>query len=70
MNSCIVLAGVMSVQAAAVGDGSCCFCWELLVSAAVMQLSCAAGHFVHVACAQQRIKVRQAAVLTLAMVTC
>jgi hypothetical protein len=56
---------VMSAQAAAVGDGSCCFCWEPLVSAAVMQLSCAAGHFVHVACAQQRIKVRQAAVLTL-----
>lgn len=43
-------------QAASVGDGDCCFCWEPLVSAAVMQLACAAGHFVHLHCAQQRLK--------------
>lgn len=38
------------------GDGSCCFCWEPLVSAAVMPLACAAGHFVHLHCAKQRLQ--------------
>jgi hypothetical protein len=45
------------LQAASVGDGNCCFCWEPLVSDAVMQLACQAGHFVHLQCAKQRLRV-------------
>lgn len=51
-----VCAFMRAFQAASVGDGSCCFCWEPLVSAAVIPLACAAGHFVHLHCAEQRLQ--------------
>lgn len=39
------------------GEGSCFICWEPLVSAPVVQLECAARHFVHLACAKERLRV-------------
>lgn len=60
MCACVLLTLTVhgGVKAAAVGDGSCCFCWDPLVSAAVIPLACAAGHFVHLHCAKDHLKVR------------
>lgn len=45
------------LRSAAVGNGLCCFCFEPLISAPVMQLSCAGPHFVHLECVERRLKV-------------
>eukprot|EP00878_Enallax_costatus_P037922 GHUV01043023.1.p1 GENE.GHUV01043023.1~~GHUV01043023.1.p1 ORF type:complete len:276 (+),score=59.39 GHUV01043023.1:1848-2675(+) len=44
-------------QASAAGNGSCLFCFEPLSAGPVIELTCDAGHLVHLSCAKKRLQV-------------